>query len=261
MALALARSLVKNTAYDRDAVRDAYNDWFKSNPFGCDRTVTHALRDSRINPDSQANGALMRISPLGIFGARDGVEAEILAAWARQDAELTHIHPVCVQANILFVAAVASAIREGLAPNILYKGMCKHARVFNVEPALLETLERAGHEPPPDYVRHQGWVLIAFGNAVWQLLHAPNLEEGIINTVMRGGDTDTNAAIAGALLGAVYGIGAVPERWRRCIESCRPEKGTPDVAHPRPEYLWPIRAQELARELLVVGGSLLEDAF
>ena len=30
---------------------------------------------------------------------------------------------------------------------------------------------------------------------------------------MKGEDTDTNAAICGTLLGAVYGIDAVPERW------------------------------------------------
>lgn len=44
-------------------------------------------------------------------------------------------------------------------------------------------------------------MLTAFHNALWQLLHATNLEEAVVdNTVMRGGDTDTNAAICGALL-------------------------------------------------------------
>jgi ADP-ribosylglycohydrolase len=32
-----------------------------------------------------------------------------------------------------------------------------------------------------------------------------NLEEGVVDTVMRGRDTDTNAGICGSLLGAVYG--------------------------------------------------------
>jgi dihydroxyacetone kinase-like predicted kinase len=39
-----------------------------------------------------------------------------------------------------------------------------------------------------------GWVLIAFQNALWQMLHAPSFEEGVVDTVMQGGDTDTNAA-------------------------------------------------------------------
>ena len=41
-------------------------------------------------------------------------------------------------------------------------------------------------------------------------------------TVRRGGDTDTNAAIAGALLGAVHGRDAVPLQWRQMVLSCRP---------------------------------------
>ena len=47
----------------------------------------------------------------------------------------------------------------------------------------------------------QGFVLIALQNAFFELLHAPDLQTGVVNTVRRGGDTDTNAAIAGALLG------------------------------------------------------------
>jgi ADP-ribosylglycohydrolase len=93
-------------------------------------------------------------------------------------------------------------------------------------------------------------VLIAFRNAFWQLLHAPSLEEGIIDTVMRGGDTDTNAAICGALLGAVHGREAIPAQWLDTLLHCRPESGRPGVQRPRPECYWPVDALELAQELL-----------
>ncbi len=76
-------------------------------------------------------------------------------------------------------------------------------------------------EPPSDYLYHQGWVLIAFQNALWQLQHAPSLQEGVVDTVMRGGDKDTNACICGALLGAVYDKVAVPEQWINCLLGCR----------------------------------------
>ena len=68
----------------------------------------------------------------------------------------------------------------------------------------------AADSPPDDYVDKMGWVLIAFRNALWQLLHAENVEEGIVDTIMRGGDTDTNAAICGALLGAVMVVRPFP---------------------------------------------------
>jgi len=96
-------------------------------------------------------------------------------------------------------------------------------------------------------------VLIALRNAFWQLLHAPSLEAGISHTVMRGGDTDTNAAIAGALLGAVHGASAVPARWTETILSCQPTAGRAGVNRPRPKPFWPVDALLLARRLVELG--------
>ena len=104
--------------------------------------------------------------------------------------------------------------------------------------------------PPADYVHQQGWVLTAFRNVLWQLSHAQNLEEAVVNTVMRGGDTDTNAAICGALLGAVYGRDAIPAQWTECLLSCRPAAGQQHVSRPRPECFWPVDAPELAEHLI-----------
>lgn len=62
----------------------------------------------------------------------------------------------------------------------------------------------------------------------------------------------TNAAIAGALLGAVHGRDSIPPQWLRSILSCRPlpKSGT---SHPRPVEFWPVDALRLAERLLVLG--------
>ena len=96
--------------------------------------------------------------------------------------------------------------------------------------------------------------LVAFQNAFFRLLHARSFEEGVVATVMAGGDTDTNAAIAGALLGAVHGRDAVPIQWRRMVLSCRPLPA-PAVAHPRPVEFWPIDVLEIAENLLIALGG------
>jgi len=96
---------------------------------------------------------------------------------------------------------------------------------------------------------------LAFHNALWQLLHARNLEEAVVDTIGRGGDTDTNAAICGALLGAVHGIGSVPERWVESVLACRPEAGQPGVLRPRPSEYWPTDALELAGLLVGEGQA------
>lgn len=247
MALILARTLVDEGTFDKEAVLGGYRYWLDSEPFDCGFTVSSGLR-GRLNHDSQANGALMRVSPLGIFGA--GRPNEVLAGWAADDAKLTHPHPVCVQANILFALAIAQAIEKGSEGPDLYRFIREEAIAREVAKPLMNAIEKAQDEPPEDYVTMQGWVLIAFQNALWQLLHAENLEEGVVDTVMRGGDTDTNAAICGALLGAVHGRDAIPGRWTAAILDCRPAAGRPGVLRPRPECFWPVDALELAGELL-----------
>ena len=103
MALLLARMLKERGAYDPDAVLQTYQFWLDSEPFDCGMTISAGLRGCP-NPDSQANGAMMRISPLGIFGANHPLET--VGNWAKQDAALTHPNPVCLQANALFTMAI-----------------------------------------------------------------------------------------------------------------------------------------------------------
>ncbi|WP_028322879.1 ADP-ribosylglycohydrolase family protein [Desulfatiglans anilini] len=251
MALLLARMLTERRIYDPEAAFQAYRFWLDSDPFDCGMTISSGLR-GRPNPDSQANGAMMRISPLGIFGANHPLET--VGDWARQDAALTHPNPVCLQANALFTMAIAHAVASGCEAGRLYLNIRGWTVDLAVDPALMDAVFGAAEAPPADYVRQQGWVLIAFRNALWQLLHAPCFEEGVVDTVMRGGDTDTNAAICGALLGAVGGLDAIPVRWVDRVLNCRPEAGQPGVHRPRPACFWPVDALELA-EGLIRGGE------
>ena len=247
MALLLARSLASLGKFDQAEVKKAYVFWLNSGPFDCGNTIWSGLT-GRPSPQSQANGAMMRISPLGIFGVNFALEQ--VAEWARQDAAITHIHPVCQQANALFAMAIAHAVSTGCSAVDLYQEIADWAEEMNVESSLKETISAAADSPPDDFVDSQGWVLIAFRNALWQLRTADDLEEGIVDTIMRGGDTDTNAAICGALLGSVHGREAIPDRWIETIRGCRPRAGTPGVHKPRPECFWPADALELAEQLI-----------
>lgn len=247
MALLLARMLTERGTYDPDAALQAYQFWLNSDPFDCGMTISAGLR-GRLNPDSQANGAMMRISPLGIFGANHPLQT--VGDWARQDAALTHPNPVCLQANALFAMALACAIASGCEAKKLYQNIQQWAIDLEIAPALMDVILGAAEAPRADYVRQQGWVIIAFHNALWQLLNAPSFEAGVVDTVMRGGDTDTNAAICGALLGAVYGLNAIPKQWRDRVLNCRPEAGHPGVHCPRPECFWPVDALELTAQLI-----------
>lgn len=267
LALALARSIVENRGYEASDVLTSYVEWFDSRPFDCGHTIRSALEAASnamrtgldpveaahqsANADSQANGALMRISPLGIFC--QGMDYRRAAALAREDAALTHPHPICVEASALFTVLVSRAVAGGEKPEDLYAFACEWAGSNLEAPEILETLRAAASGAPDDFMKQGGWVRIALQNAVYQMLTAAGVEDGVVDTVSRGGDTDTNAAIAGALLGAVHGADFIPRSWKDRVLTCRPQAGREGVRHPRPHVYWPVDALVLAERLVIAG--------
>ncbi len=266
LALMLLHSILQAGGYDPEAAASAYAYWYRSDPFDVGGTIGQALAAIRpgasaaeaaraaASRSSQANGSLMRIAPLPIWGHRLPVER--LVEHARQDSQLTHPHPVCQDSVAAFCIAVAQALRGGTTEQV-YRAALDWAEAHG-EPTVAEALRAAAEPPkrqPPVDGSTQGWVLHALRTAFHQLLHAPSLEEGIVRTISLGGDTDTNAAIAGALLGARHGRAGVPDRWRRVILSCRPMAAS-GARRPRPYPFWPVDALYQAEALVALGERL-----
>jgi ADP-ribosylglycohydrolase len=245
MALGLARDLAARGTYSPEGALQAYKAWFASSPFDCGNTVASALR-GKLMPESQANGAMMRASPLGVAAA--GLPLETAADWAARDAGLTHPNPVTVQANSLYVMAIAYAVERGPSPRELYGRVVDWAREAEVEPTLMEAVKAASGAKPESYVQKSGWVLIAFRNALFRLVNSLSFEDAVSGTAAEGGDADTNAAICGALLGAVHGLKAVPDQWIRSVLCCFPREA-PGTLRPRPRAYWPGDALYLAGRL------------
>jgi len=270
LALALARSLIGRNHFDEEKVARAYVRWLLSEPFDQGGTISQALAAGvrametdgpvaeacrmRASTTSQANGALMRIAPLGIFGADE--PQDDLVRWARVDAQLTHAHPACMDANAAYVVAIATAIADGGKPSQAYEAACSWAAAAPADESVRATLARAERELPEGFDGPKsGWVLIALQNAFHRLLHAESFEQALVDTVSCGGDTDTTAAICGGLLGAVHGIDAIPATWKAAVLTCRPKAGEPRVKQPRPVEYWPVDGLELAAKLLAAGDA------
>ncbi len=267
-ALILARSILRQGGYGAEAVARAFCWWYGSGPFDIGGTVATALGRGAVaeqrpgasvaeacrraaNLRSEANGALMRVAPLGILGA--GATPEQASRWADEDSLLTHPNPVCRHANSIFASSLAFAIGQGAGARATYEFALAEARRIHAASSVLGVLERAATERPHDYAANQGHVIIALQNAFYQALHAPSLEEGIADTILHGGDTDTNAAIAGALLGAIHGRAAIPLQWLDRLLTCRPIRGLAGVRRPRPKAFWPVDALIVAEQLLWLG--------
>lgn len=171
---------------------------------------------------------------------------------------------MCVVANAAYVVALHAGI-AGATPQEMHAAAMAAARetgnaleaggmagTAEAVEAVVTRLEAAARgELPEDFTRQMGWVLTALQAAFHALLHAPSAEEGLVQVVGYGGDTDTNGAIAGALLGAAHGRQPWPARWTTQVLACRPVQGS-GTQHPRPPEYWPDDIPELAEALLGV---------
>ena len=276
MALVLARSLVKEGAFDAAKVLEGYKAWLKSRPVDFTNSVFRAMH-GKVDAKSQSNSALIRVSPLGIFGARcipdaalpcdDGAAPSLdllvkdeavlgLAALAMEEAAITNPHPLCRVASAVYVTALAYGIRSGDRMG-MHKAALAMAEVLAAQEELTEAagivarcLRAAEQERPADYQSDMSHVLIALQNGFWQLRNAEDAGSGVKDSVMQGGDAAANGAVAGALLGAAMDIDSFPQQWADAVLACLPEEGRPGVSLPRPSWCWPLDFMPLAEKLL-----------
>jgi ADP-ribosylglycohydrolase len=248
MAACLAGSLVERSCFDVEDVAARYTRWAADAADVGNQTsdVLDRVRSGmpvaeaaaavwhQKAPPPAGNGALMRTAPIGVAFALSPLEA--LAVAATDEAAITHWDPRCQLASAGFDAAIATALTSGttLRPDDLLQA------AFDIKPyAMLRILERDGESSavvsaggdidndlraatandPCLYAHdlhlhdHMGFVRVALRLAFWELFHAPTFEAALIDVVNRGGDSDTNGAITGALLGAYLGESAIPDRW------------------------------------------------
>ena len=157
---------------------------------------------------SAGNGSVMYCAPLGLAYARR--PDELLAAAPALSA-LTHADERCRTACLAVTLVVAALVRSEPAEPAVLEAL---AAVDDREGA--EELEylvgAAGIERPIDGP-DQGLVFFTAGVAMRIVAERRPFEEGLRSVVALGGDTDTNAAVAGALLGALHGTEALPIAW------------------------------------------------
>jgi len=80
---------------------------------------------------------------------------------------------------------------------------------------------------PADATESNGAVWPTLGQAVWALRHGRDFAEVLRLVIDLGGDTDTVAAVAGGLAGAVFGMGGIPMRWPSAVHGRVPGYADP----------------------------------
>lgn len=246
LAMALASSLVELKEYNIHSVANRYAIWYHSQPFDIGNTTRNAFGSTQLKPEksdsnynvikkssalqnmnSLSNGCLMRISPLAIAGLDWKISS--LKHAAKLNCELTNPNPVAIDAVQVFVVALQTAMNTG-DRKLAYDNAFKVAQTDEVRNLLLYSNKR----PDPVILSNgrsvstdsnfMGYLGIALQNTFYELLHGTSFEQSLVNIISRGGDTDTNGCIAGALLGAIYGYSQIPEDWSQTVLKADPKE-------------------------------------
>lgn len=155
----------------------------------------------------------MRTGPVAL-GYLDRSPAELIAA-ATSVARLTHWEDDNADACALWCLAIRHAILTGEFDVRAGLEWISTPRRGRWEVLIDEALVDGTH--PRDFARTNGWVVSAFQAALSAVAGARSLVNALERAVRGGNDTDTVAAIAGSLAGAVYGGTAVPLAWQRIL--------------------------------------------
>ena len=229
MTLLLAQSLVERGDFDATDVAQRWVRWMKVDGRGIGVTTRRALKlvergvepfeaGRRVlaeTPQSAAgNGSVMRCVPVAL---RFHDNADRLIRVATQQAAITHADDRCLWG----AAAICIAARELLHGNIYFVDEVVHRLVDRAPKTLLDALHRVPRERqdelPVAVPGEFGYVVHCVEIAFWFATHDRTLEDSLTYLANAGGDTDTNAAVAGALLGARYGESGIPPRWAQLI--------------------------------------------
>lgn len=218
---------------DATAVARRFLDWYRSDPPDVgiqtrellgqavdarDVAARSAARFARLPQRSAGSGALMRTAPVAL--AHLGDDTAILEA-AHEISALTHADPVSGEACTLWCIAIDRAIREQRLD-----GIRDGLRLLADDRGAWwqERLDEAEHAPLTRF-RPNGDVVTALQAAHGAIATTPvpddepahHLQDTLHRVIGIGDDTDTTAAIAGQLLGARWGLTAIPFPWRRLL--------------------------------------------
>ncbi len=167
----------------------------------------------RSGVDSAGNGPMMRAAVIGGF-ARDDRE---LLALIESSTRITHRDPRAEQAAVVVARLVRSA-RTRQSPDIIIAGITDlelRARTRQASVAALDGVSLAEFRIMLGFERGvTGFVNDTLPAVVYCALRWPDDPRAAIEAAIRlGGDTDTVAALVGALAGARLGASALPPEW------------------------------------------------
>lgn len=222
MMLCIADALIASGGeVNLNQIAKNFKAWFEGNPLGIGRHTYNVLCFADYVKDpiqaaeivwtlyrkrSAANGGVMRTSVVGLLPENVSEHAENIC-------KLTHPDPRCIGSCVIVSEIIHSLVYEGI--ELPLDRILQIADKYDdrIRPFIeiannstdIESLELTGLE--------QGYTLKTLSAALWSLWYCDSFKDGLLQVVNAGGDADTNAAVACAILGAKFGFSSIPQEY------------------------------------------------
>ena len=189
------------------------------------------LTDERSN----GNGSLMRIHPFALYTYFLDTNVKTKIEIIELASGLTHAHPRSKMACGIYAFVLWELLDDARKfgnKETVRRGLRKARKYYACNPEFkhfsyklcrqiadcdhiweVEGFHRATEED----IVSDGYVVNSLEAAIWCLYHTWTYKDCVLKAVNLGDDTDTIAAIAGGLAGAMYGYDAIPEEWRKAL--------------------------------------------
>jgi len=211
-------SLLDKGTIDLPDIASRFIHWARTDGRGMGNLTRTVLssQDFRHNPHAAAKSAWERS---GCKNAANGgvMRTAIMGCWdfwsppdVRKNAEtvckVTHWDPRCIASCTAISLAIARMI-DGKDPMDAGKEACLEAAT--IDSGLAKFAIASLEDLALDARESIGFTYKAAGAGLWALREASSFS-GVLDIVNEGGDADTNAAVAGAILGAKFGLSGIP---------------------------------------------------
>ena len=228
MAIGVAEALIKDGEIVEASLCEAFvSNYVPSRGYGRGaRVVLEAMEaghdykhwTNELFPgDSYGNGAAMRVAPVGLL-FHEGLDR----CWdqARLSSLPTHVHPLGIEGAQLIATAVSLCMRDQeFHKSSFYAELLSRSETEDFR----QKLELAAQAKSIGELLPLGNGIAAQDSVVTAIacfsLWPDDYEQVITNAILLGGDTDTIAAMAGAISGARLGVDGIPSSFLDSLEN------------------------------------------
>ena len=221
MMLCIANAIIKDKGVNLTTIAQNFKDWANGTPMGIGANTYKVLMigdyvdmpldvSKRIwemsRYHSAANGGLMRTSIVGLLPT----DVEQSAA---NICRLTHYDPRCVGSCVIVSELIHAFVYDKPIPT--YDQIIAIGRRYDERIVEYIELSRSEDIKALDLQEENsvGYTLKTLAAGLWAYWHVETFKDGLLAVVNAGGDADTNAAVACAILGAKFGFNAIPSEY------------------------------------------------